>query len=36
MVDHKVLFPNVDEEGLSVGFSFDTENQTFISHLKGL
>ena len=36
MVDHKVLFPNVDEEGLSVGFSFDRENHTFISHLKGL
>lgn len=36
MVDHKFLFPNLDEEGLSVGFSFDTDNQTFISHLKGL
>jgi hypothetical protein len=36
MVHHKVLFPKLDEEGLSVGFSFNMENQSLINALKEL
>ena len=36
MVDHKELFPRLDEEGLSVGFSFNMENSELKDLLKGL
>jgi hypothetical protein len=36
MVDHKELFPRLDEEGLSVGFSFNMENSELKELLKGL
>jgi hypothetical protein len=36
MVDHKVLFPKLDEEGLSVGFSFNMEHQGLIAALRNL
>jgi hypothetical protein len=36
MVDHNELFPRLDEEGLSVGFSFNMENSELKELLKGL
>ena len=36
MVDHKELFPRLDEEGLSVGFSFNMENSELKAILKAL
>lgn len=36
MVDHKVFFPNLDEEGLSVGFTYNPEKEELINCLKTL
>lgn len=36
MVDHKVLFPNLDEPNLKVGLYFESENLEFLKALRGL
>jgi hypothetical protein len=36
MVDHKRFFPKLDEDGLTVGVSFNGENPELINLLKGL
>jgi len=36
MVDHKEFFPKLDEEGLSIGVSFNMESSELIGLLKGL